>query len=144
MADEAQGDRRKGTNPIPHGDEQVIPVLEEQVHIDTAVRVTGTVNVSTTVSSRDVEIPLTDTTTTYREVRVPLNQAVETMPRIRYEGDKLVIPVVREEEVVVKRLILVEELHLIKETRREDRKEQVTLRSETVSVRRQPTSEKES
>ena len=136
MEEDTQGDRSKGINPTTFGDEHVIPVLQEKLHIDTVARVTGTVQVSTTVSSREVDIPLTDTFTTYRETRIPRNSQVDIMPRVRYEGDTLVIPVVREEAYVATRLILVEEIHLVKETTHEDHAERVVLRSETARVDR--------
>ena len=136
MADDTQGDRRKEINPTTYGDEQVIPVAEEKLHIDTVARVTGTVQVSTTVSSQEVEIPLTDSFTTYRKSRVPHNVEVGIMPRVRYEGDTLVVPVVLEEAYVATRLILVEEIHLTKETTQEDRTARVVLRSESARVDR--------
>ena len=118
------------------GDKEIITVAKERVHIDVESRVTGEVTVEKIVNTSEVDIPLTDLDTTYREERVPVNRVVDVMPAVRYNGDNLIVPVVREEEVVIRRLVLVEEIHLIKEVRRSERTETVTLKSEEVFITR--------
>ncbi len=44
--------------------------------------------------------------------RVPINQFVEAMPEIRIEGDTTIMPIVEERLFTVKRLFVVEEVHL--------------------------------
>ncbi|MGB3798390.1 MAG: DUF2382 domain-containing protein [Lewinella sp.] len=117
-------------------DTQTIPVIEERVVIDSRSTVTGETTVNKTVHSRRVDLPLTDIDTTYQEKRVPVNRVVDLMPTIRYEGENLIVPVVREEEVVVKRLILVEEIHLIKNVTRSERTQSIELKSEEVEITR--------
>jgi len=54
----------------------------------------------------------------------------------RYEDDTLVIPVMREELVVNRRWVLVEELHVTRVHREERRSERVEARSEQVEIER--------
>ncbi|CAH1000040.1 hypothetical protein LEM8419_01229 [Neolewinella maritima] len=119
-------------------DESTISVIKEQLSVTTREVVTGEVNVHKTVQTETVDVPLTTIHTAYRETRVPINQVVDTMPQPRYEGKNLIVPVVREEEVITKRLVLVEEIHLIQETRSEEHTERVELHTEQAVVSRSP------
>lgn len=134
MADDKEKNHIRGTNREEIVDETLIPVVKEQLEISSHPVVTGEVRVEKRVHSEVVDVPLTSIRTTYQEHRQPINRVVDTMPEVRYEGDNLIIPVVREEEVVVKRLVLVEEIHLLKQQEVSERKETVTLRSEEVSL----------
>jgi uncharacterized protein (TIGR02271 family) len=115
-----------------------IPVLEEQVHIDKKTVETGRLRISKDVHEEEVTV---DLPTLYEEAdveRVEINQYVDTPPPpIRYEGDKMIIPVVREVLVVEKRTLVVEELHITKRIRETHETQQVTLRKESVQVDRQ-------
>ncbi|MBC6991047.1 YsnF/AvaK domain-containing protein [Hymenobacter sp. BT491] len=113
-----------------------IPVIEEQARVGKQVVESGTVHISKSVSSQDqtLNIPLV-----HEEVkveRVVINQYVDTAPAVRYEGTTMVIPILREEVVVQKRLVLVEELHVTKLQVQTTQTEQVTLRKEEVTVNR--------
>ena len=59
------------------------------------------------------------------------------MPDVRQEGDITIVPVMAEEIVVTKRLILKEELHIRRVRREETRQHTVTLREQTVDVERE-------
>ncbi len=120
--------------------EAVVPVIKERLVISTHQVVTGELTVQKEVSHERVEVPLQTVHTRYREERRPVNQIVTIMPETREENGTLIIPVVREEEVVVKRLILVEEIHLIREVEHTERTEAITLSTESATVaRRTPT-----
>ena len=119
-------------------DERTISVVKEEVVIDKQKVVTNEVNLKKTVKTEVVDIPLTNTYTRYEEERIPIDRLIDEMPRTREEDGKLIIPVVREEAVVVKRLRLVEEIHLTRQTEVENRTEQVTLRSDEVTLDRRP------
>ncbi|WP_170067730.1 DUF2382 domain-containing protein [Neolewinella xylanilytica] len=113
-------------------------MVEEKLVVTSREQVTDEITVDKIVHNQTVEVPLTRIDTHYREFRIPQNRVVETMPEVRYEGKNLIVPVVREEEVVIKRLVLVEEIHLIQEVDTSERTESVTLRSEDVTVSRKP------
>ncbi len=117
------------------GDNLSIPVIEEHVHIGKKVVETGKVKVSTLLTEREesVNIPLL-----HEEVnveRIPINKFIEAAPApVRYEGDTLIVPITR--EVVVKRLLLVEELHVTKRKISTEETQQFTLRTQEVNVER--------
>ena len=66
--------------------------------------------------------------------RVPVNRIVDATPRTREEGDYLIIPVVEEQIVIEKRLVLKEEIRVRKTRTPERHREDVVLRSEDAEV----------
>ena len=114
-----------------------IPVVEEQVRINKKTVETGRVNIYKDVHEEDVTV---DVPTVHEEVnveRVPVNEYVESAPpSVRYEGDVMIIPVLHEELVLVKRLKLVEELHVTKRKIETHEAQHVTHRKEEVNVNR--------
>ena len=140
MADPRQPLPNQGLDSQITTENTVIPVLKEQIHVASREVVTGEVQVHKHILTETVAVPLSTLHTGYREERVAVNRVVDLMPQPRYEGKNLIIPVVREEEVVLKRLVLVEEIHLIQETRTEERTERVDLRTEEATVTKVPLS----
>ena len=114
----------------------VIPVIEEEAFLDKRVVETGKVRISKRVSEHEelIDEPL------FREEvsveRVPINQYVDQLPQVRQEGDVMIIPVVQEQLVMQKRLVLVEELRVRKQVVETHQPHSVTLRKETVDVTR--------
>ena len=131
---------RKAEKPRPRIDPRtkraVIPVIEEEAVVGKRVIETGKVRVSKRVSEHEeiIDEPL------FREEvsveRVPVNQYVDAAPTVRYEGDLMIIPVVQEQIVMQKRLVLVEEIRVRKELVETHQPQTVTLRKEEVDVRR--------
>lgn len=115
----------------------VVPVIEERAVVSREVAETGRVRLAKTVHERQelLQLPLQ-----HEEVqveRVPVNQFVPegaAPPETRYHGDVTIIPVLR--EVVVTRLLVVEEIHITKRTVSTTHTEPVTLRHEEISVER--------
>lgn len=116
--------------------EVVIPVIEEEVKVGKKIVETGKVRISKKVSEHEelVDEPLLREQVAVE--RVPVNQYVEVMPQPRQEGDRLIIPVVKEEIVVQKRLLVVEELHIRKQVTEAHEPQRVILRKEEVEVTR--------
>lgn len=117
-------------------DKATIPVVKEHLVIDSLTTVTGEVEVRKEVDTQVVTVPLNSRKIIYREERHPINRVIDRIPEPRYEGENLIIPVVKEEEVVIKQLTLVEEVHLIKEEATTQTDEEVTLHSERVIINR--------
>lgn len=117
----------------------VVPILEEQAVVRREVVESGRVRLIKTVHEQqeDVEVVLR-----HEEVKVDhvaVNQFVAdgvAPPTPRYEGTTLIVPVVR--EVLMKRLLIVEELHITKQQVETRETETVTLRREEVHVERHP------
>ena len=115
----------------------VVPVIEEHAVVHREVVESGRVRLSKIVQEHEEAINLALQHEEVNVERVPLNQYVAdeaTAPAVRYEGDTLIIPVVR--EVVVKRLLLVEELRVTKHRVETQETQTVTLRSEQIQVER--------
>lgn len=115
----------------------IIPVIEEQLIVDKRVVEKGRVRISKKVRETDetVNIPLIQENVSVE--RVPVNQYVaEPPPPVRYEGNVMIIPVLREVVVVEKRLVLVEELRVTKQQTQTQETQKIRLRKEEVSVKR--------
>ncbi|RPD49720.1 DUF2382 domain-containing protein [Hymenobacter sediminis] len=117
----------------------VLPVIEEQAVVRREVVETGRVRLTKTVQEHAEDLTFTLLHDEVQVERVPINQYVAdgaTLPGVRYEGDTMVIPVVR--EVVVKRMLVVEELHVTKHQVPTQESHQVVLRQEVVQVTHEP------
>ena len=92
--------------------ERAVPVIEEELVTGTQPVKTGSVRIRKEVERvrKTVEMP------TVRDVvkvsRVAVNKVVASIPETRQKGDVLIVPVVEEEIIVQKRLVLKEEIHI--------------------------------
>ena len=116
---------------------RTIPVIEETAIINKLRTVTGKVTVLVEPRTEVEQHSVALNRVTYREQRVAKDELVDEPPSIKYEGDVTIIPVLREEVVLVKRLRLVEEIHLIREESTEHVTESVELRKDHVSIVRE-------
>ena len=116
-----------------------IPMFEEELRVDKIVSETDRVLIRTSVLERteyaDLELRSGEATIE----RVP-NLIVESPPAIRQEGDTIIIPILEEIMVVEKRLLLKEEIHIRRQEIVQHIRQPVRLRSEEVSLERQPSS----
>jgi len=107
----------------------VMPLAVEDLVMSKRVRRT-LVRASRTTSNRTeaVEVDLKQEQVVIE--RVPVGRVVDAVPPVRQEGDVTIMPVVEEELVVVRRLVLKEEVHI--------RRVQITVsHAETVMLRQQ-------
>jgi uncharacterized protein (TIGR02271 family) len=123
--------------------ERRIPLIEERARVRKRAIESDVVRISTAV--RESERVITDALR-HEQVtitRVPMDMEVDAVPAVRQEGDVFVIPVVEERAVLVKRLVLVEEVHIQRSTTEEVVHIPVAERSMQVSVERQGSPEGE-
>lgn len=120
----------------PSDDEQSIPLYDEILSVGKRAVETGRVRITTEVRERQETVDQDLDSETVEIVRVPVGRPVDAAPEPRHEGDVLIVPVVEEELVVTKRLVLKEELHIRKQTTRRTERITETLRSEEASVER--------
>ncbi len=116
----------------------VIPVVQEEATIQTHQQDTANIKVQKKVVEVEKQINVPLLQEGYSVEHVPINQFIDHTPPIRQEGDRIIVPVVREVLVVEKRLELVEEVHLIKTTTTTQHRERVTLKKEELTVERTP------
>jgi len=121
---------------MPEHVEEVIPLLEESVSISKRSVERGRVRIDVRVSQREQVLEQTLQRRDVEVERVPINRVVETVPVARQEGDVMIIPVVEEEVVMVKRLVLREEIHVRQRTTQRTEQFSVTVRSESAEISR--------
>lgn len=114
----------------------VIPVIEEELATGTRAVKTGSVRVDKHVQKRvrRISAPLIHEDIEVR--RVPVNREVTEAPRVRRRGNTVIVPVMEEEMVVTKRLILKEEIHIVKRRTRERVVKEVELERERAEIHR--------
>jgi uncharacterized protein (TIGR02271 family) len=119
----------------------VIPVIQEEITIEKRVIETGKVRISKRISEHEelIDVPILQEEVSVE--RVPINLIVEAQPPVRQEGDTIIIPVVREQIVMQKKLLLVEELHVRKQIVEAHQPQQVTLFREEVDITRSAVNE---
>lgn len=120
---------------------RVIPLVEERLDVTRQRHATGTVRVHTRTEVRDEDVEAVLTRETVDVERVPVDRLVDAPLPVREEGDRTIVPLHEEVLVVEKRLLLREELHLMK--RAEDRTEsrQVRLKREEADIERKDSDE---
>ncbi|WP_328702928.1 YsnF/AvaK domain-containing protein [Arenibaculum pallidiluteum] len=122
--------------PSDDGAEGRIALIEESLSVRKRQVETGRVRVQVHVEEREqpVEIDLWREDVEVR--RVPVGRQVDVVPETRQEGDTLIVPVVEEEVVVTRRLVLREEIHLTRRRHERTERRSVTLRAEQAEVMR--------
>lgn len=109
--------------------ERRVPLVEERARIDKRVveRDHVTIRTAITESQQVLSDALRREQVDIR--RVAVNQEVDAIPGIREEADVIIIPIVEERAVLIKRLVLVEELHVQRKVLEEPVQVPVSLRS---------------
>ncbi len=113
-----------------------IPVIEEQIKIEKSIIETGKIQISKHITEHDelINIPLLHEEHVIEHINI--NVFVDDLPVTRYEGDTMIIPVLK--EVVVKRILLVEEIRITKKTVQTNEQQSVTLKAQEVTISRVP------
>ncbi len=116
----------------------VIPLIEERLEVTKRTVETEFVRLHKSVQEFETALDETLAVRSYDIERVILNQPVESAPPVRTEGDTTIYPLVEEQLVLTKHLVLREEVRV---TRRDSERQDtrtVVLRREHLIVERQP------
>jgi uncharacterized protein (TIGR02271 family) len=118
--------------------EETISVVHEQATIHKEIVETGKVHIRKRVTEEVVSVNLPIINESYRVEHVPVEKKIlDTLPpAVRYEGDKMIIPVLREITVVQKKYEVIEELHIIKQSVETPLVQEITLLKEHINVER--------
>ena len=114
----------------------VLPVVEETAEVFKRPVVTGKVRVSTRTTITDEAAEIALERSLVDVIRVPMGRVVEVAPKVRIEGDTTILPVLEERLVVVKQLVLVEEVRLRRRVVQDVAHTPVALRKQHVVVER--------
>lgn len=130
--------------PVPAGsevrrsdaEEIVLPVLVERLRIEKRRVEKERVRVATRTREREQIVDEALTQERVEVERVPIGRVIDAVPPVREEGDTTVLPVVVEEVVVERRLVLKEEIRIrrLRETGRH--RETVVLREQDAEITR--------
>lgn len=142
---EQRKDPLQGSNSLPdnnngssNSNEVVIPVIEEYAVVQKEIIETGKVHLRKTVTEDKAIVNLPIINESYDITRVPISNEVHENPppAVRYEGDTMIIPVVKEVTVMVKRYEVIEEVRITKKTTEIPLMQEITLRRESVHIER--------
>lgn len=111
-----------------------IPLVEERLSVGKREVESGRYRVRVSVRQREETVPIELSHDEVEVERVAKNLPLTELPSVRLEGTTTIIPVVEEEVVVEKRLILVEEIHVRRKTATQTEQVSVTLRSEQAEI----------
>lgn len=117
---------------------QIIPVVREEVVVDTRTETTGRVEVTTVTHERTEEVDVDLESVEVEIERVPIGRPADGPLPIREEGDTVVVPVFEERLVVSKQLILKEEIHIARRRSVASHRESVGVREQEVRIERRP------
>lgn len=120
---------------------RVLPVIEERATIRRETVETGRVRLTRHVHETEEAVRVPVQHDEVEVEHVAFNQVLPAgtpVPATRYEGDTMIIPVLREVAVVEKRLLLVEELRVTKRQVTTDHTEALHLRREEIIVEHVP------
>jgi len=118
----------------PDNRETVIPLYGEALSVSKRQIERGRVQVEVRVVEQEQAFEQTLERHDVEVRRVAVGRVVETAPETRQEGDVVIVPVVEEEVVLVKQLVLREEIHLRKRATQRTGQFTVTLRSEHAEI----------
>lgn len=113
-----------------------LPVIEEQLRVDKKVVEKRPIKIIKKVNEEEVPVTTPYFSEEVKVEHVAINKYVdeESLPQVRREGDKTIIPVLKEVVVVEKKVKLVEELHITKHQTQLNSTENITLRKEEIII----------
>lgn len=116
---------------------ETITVIEEKYSVEKKLVETGKVRIAKTVHEHETDVTIPLMHEEFDIERVPVNQYMPTQPPpVRYEGDVMIIPVIREVMVVEKRYELLEEVRITKRKVETQETQKVTLLKEEIHIER--------
>jgi uncharacterized protein (TIGR02271 family) len=115
---------------------RIVPIVQEELVVEKQKRETGRVRVHKQVHTRQETVDEPGYIEEVSYERVPVNEIIDAPRTAHFEGNTFVIPLIEEELVITKRLVLREELRITKKRKLTRTKQDVTLRKEDVTVDR--------
>jgi uncharacterized protein (TIGR02271 family) len=123
---------------VSSGEEMIIALHAEELHVAKRQIDTGRVQVSTVTHQREQLVEELLARERVEVDRVAIDRPIDAMPPIREEGDVIIVPVVEEVLVVERRLRLKEEVRIRRVRSTEKYQEKVMLRHQEAVVNRLP------
>jgi uncharacterized protein (TIGR02271 family) len=127
------------TPASPSDTEETLQLWKEELQVTKRRADTGGgVRIHKTVSENEHVFELTLSFDEVTVERIALNHSIEsdTAPQVRYEGTKMIIPVLEEVVVIQKKFRIKEEVHVTRKVQQIRSPQSVTLRVEEVQIDR--------
>ena len=116
----------------------VVPICQERASVTKRRIVTGRVKVSRVTHQSEKLLTGTLAQQQVKIDRIPIGKLIKAVPKIRKEGDAIIIPIVEEIPVVERRLVLIEEVWVRRIYSKKKHRERVWLRCQEAVVTRDP------
>lgn len=124
--------------PTADAQDVVVPIYQERACVSKRRVVTSRVKVSRVTHQSERLLTETLARQQVKIDRIPIGKLIDAVPKIREEGDAIIIPIVEEIPVVEHRLVLTEEVWVRRVRSKENHRERVTLRCQKAVVTRDP------
>ena len=111
-------------------------VMEEQASVSKEVVEQARVRIVKKVHEDIERVDLSSKAEQVEVHKVVINKYVDEAPAVRYEGDTMIVPVMKEVVVMEKRLVLAEEIHITTKTVKTTDEREIPLLREEVHVER--------
>ena len=118
-------------------DETKLQVFAEELSVAKETLETGRVRVSTHTHEQEAVVDEDLARERVEIETIPINLRIDAVPEVRQEGDTTIIPVVEEQLVVERRLMLKEEVRIRRVRSTERHQEKVKLRYQEAVVTRE-------
>jgi uncharacterized protein (TIGR02271 family) len=118
-------------------DETKLQLFAEELSVAKETLETGRVRISTHTKEREAVVDQDLARERVEIETIPLGVQIETVPEVRQEGDTTIIPVVEEQLVVKRRLMLKEEVRITRVRSTERHQQEIKLRYQEATVTRQ-------
>ena len=126
--------RFRGNLQTDHFERETIPILREEADVHKREVERGGVRLVKRVHTRNEDVDLSRSSEEVQVERVAVNREAEELPEPRYDGNVLVIPVVREIVTIQKKFLVTEEIRIEKRSELIPHTERVELREEQIKV----------
>ena len=120
---------RASLQPFSENNEQKIEIAQEELHVSKRIE-TEKLYFSKEVITEDVRIPVELMREDIEIEHIPKNIELTEIPKIQISDDLTIIPVFEEVAVIVKKIMLVEEIHIRKNKTSEVQVIQDSIRKE--------------
>ena len=111
-------------------------VMEEQASVSKEIVEQAKVRIVKKVHEDVQTVDLSSKAEQVEVHKVVINKYVDEAPDVRYEGDTMIVPVMKEVVVMEKRLVLAEEIHITRKTIKTNDERDIPLLREEVHVER--------
>ncbi len=118
-------------------DERVtINLVQEEIRVHKEVIEKDTVRIIKKVHATQETVNTSVQTEEVQVEKIAVNKYVDSYPEVRYEGNTMIVPVVKEVVVVEKKLLLIEEVYITRHTVTSQEEQTLPLRREEIIVER--------